>query len=51
MTRRDFELILISAVLLNICLGTIRVWSHKTFNSSNPSSLKHKAAEFGSIVT
>jgi hypothetical protein len=48
-TRRIFELMLITVVLWDLGKGSIRLWERKTWGSTPPDSLTHKAANLSSI--
>lgn len=48
-TRRIFELVLITVVLWDLGKGTIRLWTRKTWASTNPGSPAHTAADLTSI--
>ena len=48
-TRRIFELVLITIVLWDMGKGTIRLWTRKTWDSTDPGSLAHTTAEVASI--
>lgn len=48
-TRRIFELILITVVLWDMGKGTIRLWTRKTWDSTDPGSPAHATAELVSI--
>lgn len=48
-TRRIFELMLITIVLWDLGKGTIRLWTRKTWDDTQPGSPAHGAAEIASI--
>lgn len=48
-TRRIFELTLITIVLWDLGKGTLRLWTRKTWASTQPGSPSHSAAELVSI--
>lgn len=48
-TRRIFELTLITIVLWDLGKGTVRLWTRKTWSSTQPGSPTHSAAELVSI--
>lgn len=47
--RRIFELILITVVLWDLGKGTVRLWTRKTWMSTEPGSVAHSAAEIVSV--
>ena len=49
LNRRGFELVLLTVVLWDLGKGTIRLWTRKTWASTNPGSPAHTAAEIASI--
>jgi hypothetical protein len=49
MTRRIMEATLVIIVLWDLGKGTIRLWTRKTWASTNPGSPAHTAAEITSI--
>lgn len=48
-TRRIFELVLVTIVLLDLGKGTIRLWTRKTWSATNPGSLAHETADVVSV--
>jgi hypothetical protein len=48
-TRRIFELTLITVVLWDLGKGAIRLWERKTWSSTPPDALAHRAANLSSI--
>lgn len=48
-TRRIMELTLITIVLWDLGKGTLRLWTRKTWNATQPGSVTHSAAELASI--
>jgi hypothetical protein len=48
-TRRIFETTLIIIVLWDLGKGSVRLWTRKTWASTNPGSPAHSAADLVSI--
>lgn len=48
-TRRIFELMLITMVLWDCGKGTVRLWTRKTWATTQPGSPAHSTAEIVSI--
>lgn len=48
-TRRIFELTLITIVLWDLGKGTVRLWTRKTWATTQPGSPAHSLAELTSI--
>lgn len=48
-TRRIFELVLVTIVLWDLSKGTLRLWTRKTWNATQPGSPAHDVAEIASI--
>jgi hypothetical protein len=48
-TRRIFELILITVVLWDVGKGTAKLWTRKTWSSTNPGSIAHETADVVSV--
>lgn len=48
-TRRIFELVLVTIVLWDLGKGAIKLWERKTWQSTQPGSMAHTAADLTSI--
>lgn len=48
-TRRIFELIVCTVVLVDLAKGAVRLWERKTWASTQPGSLAHSTADLTSI--
>lgn len=49
-TRRIFELTLITIALWDLGKVTVKLWTRKTWASTQPGSPAHSAAELASII-
>jgi hypothetical protein len=49
MTRRIFEGVIVIVTLWDLAKGAIRLWERKTWSSTPPDALTHKAADLSSI--
>lgn len=47
--RRVFELILLTIVLWDTGKGAVRLWTRKTWASTQPGSLAHETADIVSV--
>jgi hypothetical protein len=50
-TRRIFELIIVTNMLVRPVFGSVRLWSVKTMANTQPGTVLHTAAEVLSILT
>lgn len=48
-TRRIFELVLVTVALWDLGKGAVRLWERKTWSSTPPDALTHRAADLTSI--
>jgi hypothetical protein len=49
-TRRVFELIVVTSLLMRPAFGTLRLWSSKTLRTKQPGTILHGIAEIGVVI-
>ncbi len=49
-TRRIFELILITAVLVRPAFGLVHLWAAKTLGTQQPGTVAHGVAEIVTVI-
>lgn len=50
-SRRDFELILVVSLLVRPVFGSVRLWSIRTMQRTQPGTVLHTTAEVLAILT
>lgn len=50
-TRRIFELMIITAVLVRPAIGLVHLWAKKTLDTHEPGTLLHGVAEIATVLT
>lgn len=49
-TRRIFEVVIITAVLIHPVMGMARLWAHRTLGNAQPGTVAHGAAEIVTVM-
>lgn len=49
-TRRIFELIIVTAILVRPTFGLIHLWANKTLKAQQPGTFMHGAAEIVTVI-
>jgi hypothetical protein len=49
-TRRIFELMLVTAVLVRPAFGLIHLWARKTLDNQEPGTILHGVAEIVTVI-
>jgi hypothetical protein len=50
-TRRIFELIIVTAVLIHPAMGLVHLWSKKTLDTHDPGTFLHGVAEIVTVLS
>lgn len=50
-TRRIFELVVITVVLMKPTLGLVHLWSKKTLDTHEPGTILHGIAEIATVLS
>lgn len=50
-TRRIFELIIVTGILMVPAKGLLKMWAAKTLNTSDPGTIPHGAAQIVTVIS